>query len=263
MKKHLFVCGCPRSGTTVITQLLNWHPQVSIGMERYGQLLQRRPDRFSPKLFNSNRFFNIKERDCFYDSFEFKAYSDWYCSKFSQEKYKDSIYVGDKIPEMYKFFAVIEKNFAETEYKIIFILRDLPSVAASYNARANNPQDRWNADKDAKQAVIDWNAAIVAVYEQLQKNKTNSVLIPVKYNDFFTDYDRGKNKLTDLFEKIELTTTKEVLEGYKLLGDRFEKIQKRREKVGQGAGEIYELDPEYLQKHAEFDKYNFIEKQCI
>ncbi|WP_405196631.1 sulfotransferase [Zarconia navalis] len=50
--KFLFVCGCPRSGTTAIAKLLNYHSKVILGMERYKyQIRKNESNAINPSLF--------------------------------------------------------------------------------------------------------------------------------------------------------------------------------------------------------------------
>ncbi|NEP86465.1 MAG: sulfotransferase [Okeania sp. SIO2C2] len=60
--KYLFVCGCARSGTTAITKLLNAHPLIAIGVERYKHYAkQDLIHKLSPALFKLSVFFDIRE----------------------------------------------------------------------------------------------------------------------------------------------------------------------------------------------------------
>ena len=277
-KNFLFVCGCPRSGTTVVTQLLNWHPRISLGVERYGKLLYRNPKRYIPRIFGINRFFDIRQGDCFYDSFDYQAYSQPYCSEFSRQKYQQSSYVGDKNPKLYQNYAVVSDNFAETNFKIIFILRDIYSVAESYNLRAHNPDDKWKAENDFKQAIVDWNESICAVSQVLKQQHEN--LIMVNYDDFFSNYSFGKTKLPKLFDFLDLKVDSDVLHGYQLLEENARKIaeskirkQKRATKILERKRQRspnnpelfnnYETDKEYIASKALLDKYELLKACCI
>ncbi|GAB4531972.1 MAG: hypothetical protein Tsb0014_15980 [Pleurocapsa sp.] len=280
-KRFSFVCGCPRSGTTVLTQLLNWHPQVSIGMERFGQLLQRNPQGFTPSIFDINRFFDIQNTDCFYNSFEFNAYSDWYCSKFTKSKYQGSICVGDKNPELYKYFDEVKHNFSESDFKIIFILRDINSVAESYEVRANNPNDRqWKAERNFKQAISDWNEALSALSKQLESQGSKNNLIIVNYDDLFSNYEGGKDKLPILFENLNLEFHEDICKGYQLLEQHQQKIMEAKKRRRENENKILErqrgahpnnptlvkirkLDKEYIATHALLDTYHSLKEQCI
>jgi hypothetical protein len=261
-KNFLFVCGCPRSGTTVLTQLLNWHPKISLGIERFGKLLNRDSELFLPRIFNPKRFFKIRKSDCFYDSLEFKAYSEWYCSDFNENKYKNSTYVGDKNPKFYEHLDTINSNFRNNNYKIIFILRDINSVAKSYNVRANNPNDKWKAENDFKQAIVDWNKGISSICHQIDNQENASNLISVNYDDFFSNYELGKSKLSSLFSKLELNLEADVLRGYELLKKQSEKIIAIKEN-NQELYQTYELDEKYISSNALLDKYYLIKDKCI
>ncbi len=49
---HLFVAGCPRSGTSALAFLLNEHPRVALGFERYKRVrAQLDPFHFTPAQF--------------------------------------------------------------------------------------------------------------------------------------------------------------------------------------------------------------------
>ena len=58
IKKYLFVGGLARSGTSALTELLNGHSEIAIGMERYkylfgnGELFTR-----GEELFEKQKFF--------------------------------------------------------------------------------------------------------------------------------------------------------------------------------------------------------------
>ena len=65
---YLFATGCERSGTTILTRLLQSHPGISIGMERYKYLLRgvrtrRVTRRLCPSHFEPGRFFDFRPTD--------------------------------------------------------------------------------------------------------------------------------------------------------------------------------------------------------
>ena len=228
MKKFLFVCGCPRSGTTVLTQLLNWHSGIAIGIERFALLLQKNQGQFHPDLYSLDRFFSFHKDDCFYDSFNFTAYTDWYCKKISEDKYSQSIYVGDKIPKLYKYFDVLRNNFNDIPVKIIFIARDVAGVASSYDARAKNPKDNWRSEDGFKKGILEWNEAIHMMYKEFNNNDRGNEIIVVNYETFFTNYNLGKQKLELLFQALELPVEQNIYKGYSLLEKQFNDIVQRK-----------------------------------
>ena len=61
-KTTLIVTGVARSGTTALGELLNAHPLVGLGIERFKfQFL--REDNFSADLFTRERFFDFRPED--------------------------------------------------------------------------------------------------------------------------------------------------------------------------------------------------------
>lgn len=57
----LFICGCPRSGTTAMWEMLAQHPQILLGMERYFRRFT--PAKFKSTLFGIRRFFTFLTGD--------------------------------------------------------------------------------------------------------------------------------------------------------------------------------------------------------
>ena len=70
---YLFVCGCPRSGTTALAKLFSISDDIVLGQERYGK--RSHPDNFTltPALFEKERFLDVQPGDTFYDSLDFFA----------------------------------------------------------------------------------------------------------------------------------------------------------------------------------------------
>lgn len=173
MPKYLFVCGCPRSGTTALGELLASDPRIAIGSERY--LNYRGP--ITPDLFTKPRFSTPQDGDTFYA--DLLAHNrDYY--KPVLANYDSAIYVGDKLPDLYERFD----NLAETipEARIVMIFRDIFAVAASFEARADNNQDQlWDSGWRTKTAVEKWAASINAFIScPLQ-------ILPVFYEQLFLD----------------------------------------------------------------------------
>ena len=60
MSDFLFVIGCPRIATTELTRILNNHPKICIGMERFKYIYERDIDSLSKDLFNDLSFLSLK-----------------------------------------------------------------------------------------------------------------------------------------------------------------------------------------------------------
>ncbi|MGB3557162.1 MAG: sulfotransferase [Geitlerinemataceae cyanobacterium] len=101
------VCGCPRSGTTAITKLLNSHSKIIIGMERYKyQIRKSDPNSINPSLFLPEHFLNINSDET---NIIPKTGNQWFslyediAFKFNANASKlDALWVGYKLPSKSK-----------------------------------------------------------------------------------------------------------------------------------------------------------------
>lgn len=174
--RHLFVVGCPRSGTTALGSFLAQHKDVVLGIERYG--LRQFPGDFSltPELFTADRFCDLRPGDTFYDALEFstKAYGG------TKEKFATAQWVGDKIPLLYQTLPKLFDRF-DDRTRVVFIFRNVFDVVASYKARQVDPKDAWT--KGTSAAITDWSASIRAYLTSDHQDR----IIPIIYEDLFTD----------------------------------------------------------------------------
>ena len=147
-RRYLFISGVARSGTSALTHLLNAHPEIVLGVERYKFLLMRDEHRaaVSPALFGPDRFLAWSPEDTSVrprppaDPAAFRA------------KLLRAAYVGDKGPRLLTRVRALDGWFPGC--RMIFIFRDPVRVAASWSARARNPADaRWSAERDDRKAV--------------------------------------------------------------------------------------------------------------
>ena len=188
-KRFLFVSGCPRSGTTAFTRLLNGHPYVAIGIERYRLLTNRRPESLTPALFDKERFFEIKESDT-----TVKAHRDY---ERLQRKWDSARIVGDKNPRYFLMYKRILEAFPQC--KIAYLVRNIQPVASSWNARASNPSDRWPGTNDYKPAVELWNKANKVSLEWIENHPDQ--IVAVNYESIFSG---NKKHLERVLEGLEI-----------------------------------------------------------
>ena len=134
-KRHLFVCGCPRSGTTALQLLLVSHPRIVLGAERYS-ILARKGKGLHPDLFTKNRFFDIRPRDTFYDAAKYRSYYDALKPRFD-----DAAWVGDKAPWLFYSLDYINREFPSAHI-IVIVRRNPQDVASSYQVRAREPRTK-------------------------------------------------------------------------------------------------------------------------
>ena len=155
-RPYLFVCGCPRSGTTALTRLLAAHEAIALGIERFGHLISPKNFKLTPKHFEKERFFNVKRGDTFYSSLSDVAGGNYYSEL--AEKYDDCAWVGDKRPDLYQCYPQLHSAFPDAV--VLFIFRNIFDVAQSYKVRALNAEDDWPEGKGVMSAISDWNDSL-------------------------------------------------------------------------------------------------------
>lgn len=169
-KKFLFVCGCPRSGTSFLHGLLAQHPAIALGLERFNLRLFAR--RLVPADFEHERFFRVEPHDTWYDDL---SRFPWQ-RRLLESHYDAATYIGDKVPRAYECFDHLVTHFPDIRF--ISIVRDVYDVAASYESR-RQAKTEWNPDWDAQQAIRHWNESLRATLACVDV----APLLPVVYED--------------------------------------------------------------------------------
>lgn len=244
-KDILFVCGCPRSGTTSLWSVLIDHSEVMLGVERYGHRIA--PDSFSltRDLFSEARFFDVQPNDTFYGDLE--KFNPYYGA--ARSKYPTFRYLGDKIPLL--FNAYTQLFTAIPGVKVIFIFRNLFDVANSYNHRARNPEDAtWSEDLDYKGAVNDWNASL---HKTLAAKSQGLSILCVEYERLWNRVS-GCEELERITRFLSLPISKEYAQHFSnwMVRNDILESERRNKKY---------LDPDekvYLLSHADVDAYRRI-----
>jgi hypothetical protein len=240
-EKFLFVCGCPRSGTSAFARLLGAHDRIVMGMERFGHRVSPGNFTLTPNLFSKEKFFNIQPGDTFYVDFE--AYHKW--DPFIKEKFDNAIYVGDKRPDLFYVYDRVFDAFPNAT--IMFIYRDVFDVAASYNKRAGEGNN-WPSHKDYKKAVVEWGLSLRHTLECI-RNKMR--LYCVKYEDLFSSHC----DIDVIFDVLDLPFDERSRHAIVNLRKISEKLSVQRRNIG-----LSENDSRYVSKHAEFRYYEQIER---
>lgn len=155
-RPYLFVCGCPRSGTTALTRLLSAHESIALGIERFGHLVSAERFKLAPEHFEKDRFFHVKCGDTFYDSLKEVAGGNYYDDLAG--KYDSCDWVGDKRPDLYLSYPQLHNAFPGAV--VLFIFRNIFDVAQSYKVRALDADDDWPEAKGIMSAISDWNESL-------------------------------------------------------------------------------------------------------
>ena len=180
---NLFIAGCPRSGTTALTRLVNLHPEVVVGLERFKGLYGRRRE-FTPELFQRERFFDYREGDT-----NFLPPTNAEAAAFygrANEKFDTAKFIGDKYPQFFRHYDVLFKQFPDAH--VIFIFRDPQFVAQSWQRRSED-STRWPAENDGRKAVGYWNDALA--YTLAYKGMKRDSFTFVEYEEFFKTQTEG------------------------------------------------------------------------
>ena len=216
-RKHLFVCGCARSGTTALWRLLVSHPRIMLGLERY-ILKTNRGEAMTPELFGRDRFFDLRARESIVDDLAKIAY---YAK--ARARFDTAEYVGDKQPGLYRGYPAIEDNFADAT--VICIIRNIIDVAASYQKRAENAHGQpWSPERDFARAITDWQTCLAETLALADRPRPRTRLIVVCYEDLFLhDTD-----LNPLFETLELRVQPPVRTEYAELRRKSPMLEERR-----------------------------------
>ena len=224
-RNYLFVCGCPRSGTTALMRLLNAHSGIVLGVERYKKYAKKENLKYLTKdVFESEYFFDIKPQQTNLNSSHKAWEREW--KKLYQDmepKFNQStLLVGDKYPHYFLFYKEINKKFDHPKW--IFMIRDVYQVALSYNARASNSKDKWSKERNYTAAVFDWNDSIRRTWDFLELGAKNIFLC--EYSKIFS-YD--VKYLEAMLDFLEVGSDRRIEDFYgKMTKDWKTRLSKRK-----------------------------------
>jgi hypothetical protein len=234
----LFLAGMGRSGTTALLEVISAHPQVALGVERYKRLYPRDDQPVTAELFDEGRFFDFGDGLTNLTPDQAPEWAPHY--EAMRAKWSGARYVGDKM------VAIRLQHVWETlpDARFVCIVRDLEPVAASWEARATNPDDHgWDADADATKAVAAWNRSLRRVRRAVRQRPDRAVV--VEYDAFFGD-PRGAG-LDGVLAWLGLDRSAEIDAAFRTV---------HREYVEKVAPKQRTLSPEvraFLDEHAERD----------
>lgn len=126
MTKKFLVFGVPRSGTTFLAHLLNSHPEVFCGLEAFP------PHKLDVDMLSPNEFISGAYTDA--------ARND--AAKTLVGKSASLVAIGDKYPRSYFNQDAYRPNLERAVG--IVVIRDPGEVFASFDQRAQNPEDDWH-----------------------------------------------------------------------------------------------------------------------
>ena len=242
----LFVCGCARSGTTALAQLVGSDRRVLLGIERYAKLAR---DRFAigPEHLEPARFARIEDGDTFCDSFDGRHYWDaHFADKLAGRL--ELAYVGDKKPILYRFWRELFQRFPDA--RLLFIYRDPLAVARSWERRARVPGGNWPRARDAGAAIDEWNHSSACIREAVAARHRVGIL---SYEQLFED-----RWMDRLFAWLRLKPSAEVLAAGERLGAAHQRALEKR-----GDGEPLDLDEAALEARVDQDSWRWLKRKRL
>ncbi len=149
--RYLFIAGCPRSGTSALTFLLNEHSELAIGFERYKRVRAQ----LDPFHFKPDQFFSpvTAETDIRGELLYRRLRARWESGTVKV--------MGDKVPLYTRVLPQLLDRFPQA--RVLVLVRDPLEVARSFRRRAADPDDWWPAENDHTLAVRMWNGALASV----------------------------------------------------------------------------------------------------
>jgi len=181
--RFLFIGGAARSGTTAFVRLLNRHPAIALGIERYKFVYGKRPEHVGPHLFDSDRFFAFNNEETNILGTFLGPIEDF------KVKFENAAYRGDKIPSVMRYRNNLIKKLPGCKFIILY--RDIYRVCSSWNQRAQDPNDRWGAHQDFTAAVKAVNRELSSAVDLRQRQPARCLI--VRYENIF-----GPNALSTM-----------------------------------------------------------------
>lgn len=202
MSQLCFICGCPRSGTTALAKIVNSHPDAAMGIERFRKIaIGANGMEFGPALFERERFIDIRQTDT-----DLVTTNEAIARK--ADKRWPMKLIGDKVPRLYARQKFLKDTFPEST--LVAIFRDPMAVAMSWQARADNPEDKWPEENGALKALEEWPKSITAIAGAKKTWKDD--LIIINYDSFFgyRDLSGLQSSIKMFFERLNLRTDEDI-----------------------------------------------------
>lgn len=182
--QYTFVTGCPNSGTTALAHVLNCHPDIALGFERFSGRVADKT--LSPQLFEPERFRRFEKDDSHHRSYEGNPDREAVLTKISQAKI-----VGDKLPTLINSLELLE-SFKDV--RLIVILREPGGVARSMDAKANLNANNFNAVRNYKTAVELFNSAVKEIV------KIQNAGVPEMHVVLYEEFFFAQETVADVFQ---------------------------------------------------------------
>ena len=124
-KSNLFVLGCPRSGTTGLTHILNGHHDAIVGYEVFANIYASNFELFVDGIFESERFVDAL---CHLAAGpDGPKWSVVHPSRVKTARLVEAVRVlGDKVPSYYRRLSELAERFPRARFLVIYRGRLIP-----------------------------------------------------------------------------------------------------------------------------------------
>ena len=231
----IFILGMPRSGTSLIEQIVSNHSSVYGGGE-----LNTLPLAIENSNWENNENF-IETLKLISNEYLFKI------SKFSEKKF-----ITDKLPGNFKWIGFILNAMPES--KILHLERNPMAICWSiYKSDFDNPDMAFTYNQE-------YIAESYILYKDLinfWKNKYPNKFINIIYEEFVEDYE---NNIIKIFKKLKLNWENHLLEFYKNKRPvETSSFQQVRKKIYKNSSDEWKKYKNYLKPMIEVLSKNNIE----
>jgi hypothetical protein len=245
--RPLFIAAYPRSGSTALADYLNQHPGILICHERYNGLPRAK---VTPELFTFEKILDYapgeRKRPRRYER-AVKRHAELLASKDPGRLQ----WIGDKGQYVRGMDIVAENNPGA---RFIVLYRPIEEVAESWEARAQDYEDRWHSDRGFEIAVDIWNSALRTTREFIESSPAPRALI-VAYHDFFY---RNETVMPLISDFLELEFDESVTAAWRALSLSFAGRRRHKEPLSEEQQAFIE---EHADRAAEAWVLDRIEKQ--
>ena len=213
--KLLFVCGFPSSGTDLLKNILNAHPEVRLTGEipflpslaaKYGPCV---PAELIDELVGDLRRLDVYRNlgdttQMLPPSRDSYAVADIFSGMISGGQFK---WKGSKTPQFTEDVDKIYHMFPDA--KVIVIIRDVRDVALSWKRK-------WG--KDELLCAWKWDKRMRGGYDWLHEHARNSFML-VRYESLLQDFEKT---VSDICAFLDIEWDERMLEYEKYVGERVE-----------------------------------------
>lgn len=232
--RPLFVQGVARSGTTALGRLVEAHPEVVLGIERY-KARWRDLATASPALLERERYFDFRDGD----TNILPAADPRWAQHYERQaaKWDRARWIGDKMVMVR--VGALAKGFPGARFLVI--VRPLEQVVASWQARADNQADLgWPASMDATRGVRAWAQNMRRTVEAARRFPDDVLVV-----DYDALGDPSGAQVRRMLAHLELDPAPEVDEAAAAIRARYDQVVARPRALDPAVRELVdqEVDP--------------------